>query len=67
MVTADPRVVPVSADPISLCSAIELQSYCRGCMHGARATIKLAEACQGAFSSFTVTDPGQIGLLSRNP
>lgn len=51
MVTADPRVVPVSADPISSCSTIELQSYYRGCMWPVdHATVKLAEACQGAFS-----------------
>lgn len=52
MVTADPRVVPVSADPISSCSAIELQSYCRGCMHRTPCHNKISRSLSGGIFLF---------------
>ena len=52
MVAADHRVVPVSADPISSCSAIELQSARPGCMHTAPRRNKISRSLSGYIFSF---------------
>lgn len=52
MVAADPRVVPVSADPILSCSAIELQSHCAGCMHTTPRRNKISRSLSGRIFEF---------------
>lgn len=52
MVAADPRVVPVSADPILSCSAIELQSHCAGCMHTTLRRNKISRSLSGRIFGF---------------
>ena len=52
MVAADPRVVPVSADPISSGSAIEPPSARPGCMHTAPRRNKISRSLSGCIFYF---------------
>lgn len=52
MVAADPRVVPVSADPISSRSAIARQPARPGCMHTAPRRNKISRSLSGCIFSF---------------